>query len=386
MAKKTRRRGKGEGSIYQLPSGAWRASMSYIRPDGSRGRKAKTCRNQASAVVELDRLKESLGAGVESPAHLTVGVYLDGWIETVVKSDRSANTVMSYRLVVRNHILPHVGGVKLAKFAPSDVQRMIANLAIAKAGDRTRQLAYVVLSAAMKHAISMGLIGLNPCAKIAKPQSERKEICPFSVDEVHRILAATRGTLNHAPIALGLLCGMRQGEIFGMRPDRISWEEKSLRVDFQIQEISGHIYQGKPKTKASIRTIEIPDTALDALRDHRRLLVKHGLAKSEMFFPATEGGCIRKGNFRQRAWNPLLKRLKLKQRGFHHTRHTYATLALSAGVPVHVVAKVLGHSSPSVTMDIYAHVLKPHQKEAASAIDRIFSGYSLATSKSRKSS
>jgi integrase len=71
-------------------------------------------------------------------------------------------------------------------------------------------------------------------------------------------------------------------------------------------------------------------------------------------------------------WKKVLQRLKIQYRGFHHLRHTYATLALGAGVPVHVVSKVLGHARASTTLDIYAHVLEHQQTAAKQAMARLF--------------
>ncbi len=81
---------------------------------------------------------------------------------------------------------------------------------------------------------------------------------------------------------------------------------------------------------------------------------------------------MRRTDFRVRRWNSLLKILGLDHRGLHHLRHMYATLALGARVPVHVVSRVLGHSKPSITLDIYAHVLASQQAEATDATRRLF--------------
>ncbi len=71
-----------------------------------------------------------------------------------------------------------------------------------------------------------------------------------------------------------------------------------------------------------------------------------------------------RGDFRVKQWNPLLQLIDLEHPGFHNLRHTYATLTLGAGVPVHLVSRVLGHSKPSITLDIYSHVIPSQQSEA----------------------
>jgi integrase len=100
--------------------------------------------------------------------------------------------------------------------------------------------------------------------------------------------------------------------------------------------------------------------------------MRQGNAASPLVFCSPRGGILRRSDFRVRHWNPLLKLLGLDHRGMHHLRHTYATLALGTGVPVHVVARVLGHSKPSITLDIYSHVLSSQQAEATEAMRRLF--------------
>lgn len=387
MSKK-RRRAKGEGSIYQLSNGSWRASLSFMKPDGTRGRKARTVQNQSSAVIALEEMKRDSGLFVESPTKLTVGKYLLDWLETVAKIDKAENTIVSYGFSIRTHLAPALGRILLSRLTSADVQRAFSAMSEAETGSRTRELAFVVLNSSMNHAVKMGMILTNPCARVSKPKSDRKDIVPFTIAESKLLIAKTRGTLNHAPIVLALMCGLRQGEIFGIHFDRLDMDSGKLRIDQQVQEICGKISVGKPKTKTSVRNIDLPIAVVNALREHRKLLLKYGHAASQILFPASEGGYIRKGNFRTRVWNPLLKKIGLKQRGFHHTRHTYATIALGAGVPVPVVSKILGHSKPSITLDIYAHVLERHTSDATKAIDSLFgsSGYSLATPSRRKSS
>lgn len=190
--------------------------------------------------------------------------------------------------------------------------------------------------------------------------------------EASAILKATVGTRDHAAIVLGITVGMRIGEILGLAWESVDLKGHRLRVGQQAAETNGVVYLKKPKTKSSVRTIELPAIAVRALESHRILMSREGHSSHALAFPSPEGHVQRRTNFVRRSWHPVLTKLSLKQRGFHHTRHTYATLALGAGVPLPVVSKVLGHKKPSTTLDIYGHVLKSQQSAATQAMNQLF--------------
>lgn len=97
------------------------------------------------------------------------------------------------------------------------------------------------------------------------------------------------------------------------------------------------------------------------------MAMREGNAANPLVFCNLRGMPIRRSNFAFKHWKPLLKKLGLKQHGFHIARHTAASLMLGGGVPVHVVSKILGHANPSITLKIYAHLMD-HQSEAAAKI------------------
>jgi integrase len=167
---------------------------------------------------------------------------------------------------------------------------------------------------------------------------------------------------------------MRQGELFGLLWEHVDLPGGKLRIVQAAAEVAGKVSIRSPKTANSARVVELPPVAVKALKEHRAILMKEGNAGSDLVFPAPRGGLIPRSTFRHRYWLPILKHKNVgaAPRGFHHTRHTYATLALGAGVPVHVVSRVLGHSKASTTLDIYAHVLQAHQTAATEAAQRLF--------------
>lgn len=385
--KRKRKRANGEGTIFKLPNGRWKGVLSVATTGGRRRRLSRTARNQADVLALLAKLRTDLGQGAYvEPSRKTVGNILDDWLIAVSAKSAPA-TVELYRSMI-DRILKQrpceadgipLGAMPAQKLRLATVQRFVDFMsiedkerAIKKVPTRTQQITLSVLRKAMRYAAKREEIAGDPTAGVDRPAHERKDISPFELGEAESLLAHFRKTRWHALVTLAITCGLRIGELLGLKWDAINLSDKTLFVTQQAAELKGQVTVKKPKTKASVRMVELTSLAVQALESHRDILKAEGLEDSEMVFPAPEGGIMSRTNFRNRVWNPSLSLLGLKHRGIHHTRHTYATLALKAGVPVHVVAKVMGHAKPSTTHDTYAHVLRGQQEQATSAMARLF--------------
>ncbi|MDZ4685529.1 MAG: tyrosine-type recombinase/integrase [Planctomycetaceae bacterium] len=346
--------------------------ISIGTPGGLRKRLNRNANSRADAVAILTKLR---GDGLQAPAirsTSTVAQFLNSWLSEHVKAHKAPATEALYRSMAERIIVPRLGTIGLQKLTAAHVQSFADAMVNDKVKPRTRQVAFAVLRAAIRHALRIGSIDRDPTLGIAKPQHDAKDVFPFNHGECKLLLFAAAGTRWHALIMLAVTTGMRQGELFGLEWGSVDLKAGILRVAQAAAEVGGKVTIRKPKTKSSVRVVELPDAAVVALKDHRKILDAEGNAGGKLVFPAPEGGLMPRTTFRHRYWLPICRRAKLLPRGFHHTRHTYATLALGAGVPPHVVSKVLGHTKPSTTMDIYAHVLQAHQSAATAALQGLF--------------
>lgn len=358
------RRAKGEGSLFQLSNGKWRAVVEYPpTPDGKRKRVTRTRPSKVAASVAMRKVLLEMPSGPVCQKYMHE--FLTDWLRN---GKWSPNTREQYRNAVEKHIVPVLGAIRLDELRPLHVDRWLSDM---RCGQRTRQVAYDVLRLALRYAHDMEMIDRNPISKVQRPQYRREEINPFSPAEVEQLLSATRGTRFHAVLLVGLTCGLRQGEMFGLRWSDVDLRAKTITIREQAVEVAGKVVLRPPKTDSSIRTVKMPFETMRALARHRRSL---NLAPGpSLVFPNLHGEPQRRGSFRVHFWDPLLASLNLDHRGAHHLRHTFATLALGVGISPHIVSKFLGHTQVSTTLDIYAKAIPSQMSEAADAIQSLYS-------------
>lgn len=377
-----RRRGNGEGCISKEKSGRYRIMLTWMHA-GKQQRRQRTCWKYADAQAILEEMKADRLVGCIAPTNIKdVAEYFEWWLKDGIL-DLQETTRESYGDAVKNHIKPGLGAIPFRRIQPAKIVTWVAEMERNKIGSRTRQNAFKVASAAFETAVMLGMLPVNPCQRVATPKHVPKEMRPFTLSEAASLMKKTEGTRWHALTVLALTTGLRIGELLGLEWSKINWKDRSIRIDQQAIEIKGRVVLKAPKTASSIRYVEMTPKTVAALKAHQVLLAKESKARDpatiaigepvkDFVFPAPGGGVSNRGNVRNRFWNPLLLSLGLPHRGIHNTRHTYATHALLAGVAVLVVSKVLGHSKPSVTLDIYGHVLQDAESRATETITKLF--------------
>ncbi len=367
-----KRRGRGEGSIFKRADGTWVGSLS-AGYDAKGKRRRRTVYGKAKAEVQ-EKLRVASteianGAPIKT-CRLTVADHLVRWLDVVKRPKVEYSTVVRYRSILDNHLIPLVGSVKLDKLKLVHVEQLFADMERRGASGRNRQLAGIVLSDSLKYAVRLGLIPFNPCRDAEKPKARHREMTVWQRDEVQQFLAATESDRLHAMYVLALTSGMRQGELFGFDWRDLDFSAGSLCVTRMLDETRGRMRLKPPKTGRG-RKIELPQFTMDALHEHRKTMLAAGYTGGTVFVDRA-GGWLRKSNVDRRSYKPAIARAGVPVIRFHDMRHTHATLLLQDGENVKVVSERLGHSSIKVTLDVYAHVLPSMQKETAKRLDRMF--------------
>ena len=371
-----RRRGHGEGSVYQRADGRWEAKVDLGWVEGKRSRKSLYGRTEREVIEKKKvterqvQLKVPLVDERRTTAHL-----LDWWMCEIVPGQVRRSTVISYGQKVR-HLKRHLGHVRVSKLAPVHVQSFMKKMQ--DEGMTPRGVAYcrAVLRKALNDAMRFGLVTRNVATLVKPPQQQRVEVTPLMPSEARTLLETVKGDRLEALYSVALALGLRRGEALGLAWDDVDLDEGTLRVRLALQRIDGKLQLVEPKTFRSRRRIPLPPSCIEALRAHRVRQVEERLLAGEQWqehgfvFTSTIGTPLEPRNL-TRHFAKVCTNARIGTRRFHDLRHTCASLLLAQGVSPRVVMETLGHSQISLTMDTYAHVMPTMQREAADLIDKV---------------
>jgi integrase len=206
---------------------------------------------------------------------------------------------------------------------------------------------------------------------------KQKEMKILNKQQVNIFLMAASTSRYKTSYHLAVVTGMRFSELRGLFWSDVDWIRGAIKVNRQIQDVPGMgSVMREPKTHSGIRTILIGATTLNELREQKQRIeddkIKAGESWQEngLIFPSSIGTPFGQSNV-QKDFIKVLNTANLQRIRFHDLRHTAASLILNHGVPALVVSKILGHSNPSVTLNIYAHSTLDMQSKAASIMDEI---------------
>jgi integrase len=377
----TRRRRKGHGSIWRRPDGHWVGAVTIRTPLGRPARRyfyAATQREAHARVLEALRVLEA--GGTLGDDRLTIGQLLAQWLEHVRPTVRP-RTWRSYEGIVRVHLAPTLGHLRLRHLRPDHVERLLGEQHDAGLSPRTCAYLRVVLRCALNLAVKWQLVSRNAAALANPPRLARPQIPALTPDQARHFLTFLQSRQHrlYPLVAVAVSCGLRQGEILGLRWQDLDLARGRLCVTHALERVGRGWRLVEPKSMTSRRTIHLPEPLVAILRAHRRAQLEQRLAagarwqEHDFVFTARHGqpleGC--KLNATVKA---LLRDAGLPVLHFHALRRSAATLLLAQGVPARTVAEILGHSDVRLTLNTYAHVVEPLHQDAADRVAKVLFG------------
>jgi len=298
-------------------------------------------------------------------------------METYVATNCTIRTEIGYQGNIDRYIVPTIGRIAVQNLSGSQIQAIYAGMLDRGLSHTTVLHTHRVLKEILGHAVKWGVIVKNPADGATPPKRENTQMPMWDAPTIRRFLDESKGTRYSHIFEFAVMTGMRRSEICGLRWDAVDLESGRLEVVATLQQIRGHgLVTGAPKTKKSRRSIRLGPSTIELLR------VVQGtqqLAKMEAgplwqeqgyVFTNPDGSPVLPGtltiNFRH-----LTRELEMPPLTFHGLRHAFATMALQAGMNPKVVSEALGHSSVTITLDTYSHVLPDMQDELALAVENI---------------
>ena len=369
--KKSRRR-NGDGNTYRHKNG-WRTVISHKgHTVTAMGRSEQESRRLAKEKIKALPIYD--GSLVPAAAKLTTGEYLTNWITKKHKTSIAATTYRRYASLINVHIIPALGSIKLQAISKNHINALMLQMREKGQSARSQQQARAVLSAAFESAMEDDLVASNPVVKSRTITLDTAQIHPFTLVEVQTLLAKTTGVQMQARVRMAVLYALRQGEALGLQWKDVDFTKKTVFIWQQIQKIEGTYLFVKLKSEDSIRTLEIDDATLAALKAHKvkqnmdRLAMGVKWDDRDLVFTTPIGKPIDcKTDYRQ--WHRSLAHAGLPIKRLHDARHTAATLLFDQGVDIEVIRRFMGHSSVLLTSRTYVHHSARQMQGIATAID-----------------
>ena len=373
--RKAGRRSNSEGSITQRKDGLWEARVSVV---GGK-RRSFYAETKAEALNKLRAAQRQVADGRPlGPERLTVQDFLTRWLRDTVATTRPT-TAKRYGELCHFHIIPSIGGLRLARLTVGDVERMIRETVERGASPRTAHHCRAVLRNALGAAERHGLLGRNVASLASPPHVPEREYLTITPSLARQVMAAVQGDKLEALYVVLLGTGLRLGEATALTWKDVDFDSSVITVRRSLQRVKGSFQLAETKTARSRRAVPMVPPVRDALRAHqeRQNLEKmmqgeawEGAAWPGLVFTTPRGRPLG-GDIAYRHFHRVLRYAGLPAMRLHDLRHGAASLLAAAGIPPRDVMELLGHSQISTTLAIYTHSTDAARHEAMAALGRI---------------
>lgn len=362
--------------------------------------------SESKARAELRKIL----ADIESrtyvdPKKMTVGEYLADWLKTYAAVHVQGTTFERYTGIVNAHLIPNLGHIRLQSLDPRHIREYYAEAL--KSGrikqpvkdpvkprkqpdgaDQPRpwnpglspvtiRQHHAVLRKAMKCAYREQIIGRNPVDMVDPPQVTQQQRPTFTEEEVKAIVASTDGTPFGPVVLVAASTGMRLGEVLALTWDDVDAKHALITVTKSLEQTKAGLAIKEPKSSRGRRSVPVPTSVIDRLMAYREQQEARAAEIGELWVnnnlvcPNDIGG-YRKPDSMSSSFRDIAKKAAVRPFGFHQLRHAHASMLANRQWDAKIIQERLGHSSISITMDIYSHVLPTTQRRAADSLGDVF--------------
>lgn len=326
---------------------------------------------KGKAREELRTIEEIVSKGIYLPTKKIphFSEVAKDWLE-YKKPNLRASSVKMYRGHLEHHF-SKINDLKINRITTAKVEGFISAKQVNGMNLTTLRKIIVTFNQVMNYAVRHRYIDHNPVRDAERPRGqggeEKQRIRILSSSEINVFLGSVEDQEYKTLFMLAIMSGARQGELFGLKWMDVDWFNRQIHIQRSFN--CGAWY--KPKSKTSNRKVDLGPATMAELRKWRLACPKNEL---DLIFPNESGKPLDHGNILNRHFYPALKCAKLPRIRFHDLRHTYASLLIEQGENIKYIQTQLGHASPTVTLDVYAHLMKPVNQEAACRLEKAVFG------------
>jgi integrase len=389
--------GKYQATIY--PEGDSFTGAIDLGYDGT-GKRQRVKRKGRTRTIVKDKLIKLVAereAGLKTSGTYTVGDAVQDWLAKGLRG-RDPGTIRANRILVEHHLLPLIGGLKLTELTADDVDNWLEGRSDKLATNSLQRL-HANLKRAIRQAQARDRVLRNVAELVSTPKGTGgRPSKAMTFEQATAMLEHARQSRWHAYVVVSLLTGIRTEEARALRWSHVvAWVEDEnewqpvTEVGFDHKKFAIYVWRsvranGDTKTSKSRRTLQLPDQAAKALKEHRTRQIQERLAagplwhEHDLVFTSQTGQPLDDANVR-RAFRSITKRAGL---GTNWTprelRHSFVSIMSDNGVPIETIADLVGHASTAVTETVYRHQLKPVITRGAETMNTIFAEHAESKS------
>jgi integrase len=373
------------GYLKERSPGRWAIVIDQRDPvTRKRRRKWHSFRGtKRQAEAERTRLIHELNIGTYcQPSKRTLAAYFEVWLADV-KTRVTPRTHERYAEIIRKNIAPLLGNTLLKDLQPTAISQAWATLL--ESGHRkggglsagTVKHCHRLLKSALKQAMLWGgdwAIPRNPCDAVKPPKAKPKKMNTYGTEQVVDLIEAMRSSRMFCAVLLGVMCGLRRGEIAALRWGQVDLQNGSIQIVQSAEQTRALGVRYKEPKSGHGRKVALSPMVIEELRAHRlrqaEELLRLGIkVTDDSFVCAREDGLPLQPQTLTFEWKRLVAKTGLPRIRLHDLRHTHATAMLREGVHPKIASERLGHSKVGMTLDLYSHVLPGMQEDAVAKVD-----------------
>jgi len=382
-----RKRGQGEGCITKRKDGKWASVITVGRnADGSQKRRFFYGKTRQEVAEKLTKALNDLKLGMYVDINkITLEAWLNTWLYDFKVNSIKPKTLESYSFIIKSYLIPSLGHVYIQDLKAEHIQVMLNSLCKRKLSPRTVKYTHTILHSALDQAVKNNIIVKNVSNNVITPKQTKHEIKILSLDEQNRFIKCMESHRLYAAFILLLSTGIRIGELLALTWDNVDLDNTIIKITQNLQRVKifddvsktkTKLIFGTPKTDKGRRIIPLLDDVASLLKEHKEKQYEElsvlGLSdKNTLVFCSEIGTVIEPRNF-TRTFKGLLKKADISNINIHALRHTFATRGLENGIELKVMQELLGHSSISITGDIYSHVILDKKKDSINKLKNTF--------------
>lgn len=344
--------------------------------NGTRVKKTKTAKTKQEARKLLKEFEADKTKGLlVIPSTQTIESWLDYWLNTIKARKCEETTLYGYRNIINRHILPALGKVELQKLTPHILNTYFIEKANSRLSTTTLRKHYDLLKDAMERAVDEEVLLKNPLNKIDAPRVTPPEIQCYNGKQLNKLLELSKDNRLEIVIYLGGFLGLRREEIAGLKWKNVHFDKKIIFIKEALTQAGSKMISKGTKSEASKRELFISDEILQlfkqikAEQEQAKEFYKSEYDDTGYVFARDDGSPYRP-NYISKLFRDFLIENNLPVIRLHDLRHSFASIANDADVPITTISNMLGHSNIGTTYSIYTHSFDKANEKAIMRVQK----------------